>query len=340
MSIFQSRFRPWLDHLGLDDPGAWPAWELTAAEGAGFAAALADGGRVAGERLTNLYGAHSDTFGAVALVEAMAAAALPEEELQRAALVLAACDHHHLRLTPPRAAPGGLANPANARRWKALQPYLVRRATALLRDNAAEALMWRAIFARVADNWAPVAQLTRAMQQELNASGLFDTVEVTLELNPPVAGGGRWIAMQAKGALAELRRRLDRREACPVELIRDAEDDLPAVDLAVVYRLEEELSLGRDGVERVRLWLYDPRRGEAPVSLRVTLADDGIQAVEQPADPERPSVKALRLVKLEAADPPVTGWRRWCRAVHPWGCGWWLHRVVALALTRGRERPV
>jgi len=72
----------------------------------------------------------------------------------------------------------------------------------------------------------------------------------------------------------------------------------------------------------------------------VTLADDGIQAVEQPADPERPSVKALRLVKLEAAAPPVTGWRRWCRAVHPWGCVWWLQRVTLLVLRRGRDRPI
>lgn len=335
MSTFQSRFRPW-----LDDPGSWPAWEASAAEQAGFAAALADGGRLAREKLTNLYGSHSDTFGAAALVDVMAARALPEEELQRAALVLAACDYHRLRQAPPRAAPGGLTDPANAARWRALRPYLVRRATALLRDNAADALLWRAIFARVADNWVPVAQLTRALQQELNASKLFENVEVTLELNPPVAGGGRWIAMQAKGALAELRRRLDRREACPVELIRDAEDDVPAADLAVVYRLEEELSLGRDGVERVRLWLYDPRSGTTPVSLRVTLADDGIQAVEQPADPERPSVKALRLVRLDAAEPPLAGWRRWCRAAHPWGCFWWLQRVVLLVLTRGRERSV
>jgi len=329
-----------LDHLGPDDPGSWPAWEATAAEDAGFAEALAEGGRLACERLTNLYGAHSDTFGAVNLARAMAARPLPQKDLQRAALVLAACDYHRLRLASPLPAPGGPTKPANAERWRVLRPYLVQRATGLLRDNAADALMWRAIFARVADNWVPVAQLTRALQQELNASDLFENVEVTLELNPPVAGGGRWIAMQAKGALAELRRRLARREACPVELIRDAEDDLPAVDLAVVYRLEEELSLGRDGVERVRLWLYDPRRGETPVSLRVTLADDGIQAVEQPADPGRPSVKALRLVTLGAAEPPIAGWRRRFRSIHPWGCVWWLRRLVMLVLTRGQERPV
>src|SRR3546814_9490762 len=73
---------------------------------------------------------------------------------------------------------------------------------------------------------------------------------VSLELNPPVAGGGRWIALQSRFALAELRRRLVAREAPLVELIRDAESDTPGVDLVVAWRLEDELNLGRDGVER------------------------------------------------------------------------------------------
>src|SRR3546814_10683638 len=93
------------------------------------------------------------------------------------------------------------------------------------------------------------------------------------------------------------------REPCLVELIRDAEGDLPALDLpaldlVVVYRLADELTLGGDGVERVRLWIYDPRRGGASASLRLTLADDSVQAIELPAQARRPSVKALRLVRL------------------------------------------
>ena len=328
-----SRFRPW-----LDDPGPWPDWHLEAEEQQAFAAALTAGAAQAAERLSNLYGAQAETFGATALVQALAAQALPEADLQSAALAIAAADHHHARLFVPRAGAGGLTDPANRKRWQELRPYLVARALAMLRDNAADALMWRAILGRVADDWVPVAQLTRAIHQELSASGLFSDVQVTLELNPPVAGGGRWIALQSKGALAELRRRLRSREACLVELIRDTEAAPPALELAVAYRLEDELTLGRDGVERVRLWLYDPRRGAVAVSLRITLADDRLQAVELPAAEGRPSVKALRLVRLVVpADPPFTGWRRWLRPVHPWGAFWWLRRVCLLVLARKRE---
>src|SRR3546814_6004265 len=175
----------------------------------------------------------------------------------------------------------------------------------MLRDNAADALLWRAIYARVADGFEPVAQLTRSIHQELAASGLFGAVAVSLELNPPVAGGGRWIALQSRFALAELRRRLVAREAPLVELIRDAESDTPGVDLVVAWRLEDELHLGRDGVARVRLRIYDPRRGAAAVSLRLTLAEDGVQAVELPPDPARASVKALRLVRLQIGSAHV-----------------------------------
>lgn len=324
--------------MARDGASAWPDWDLAAEEHKAFSEAMAEAGAQAAERLRNLYGEQADTFGAAALVGNLAAQALPEAELQRAALAIAACDFHRLRCGGLRAVPGGLTNRVNRRRWAALRPYLVQRCLAMLRGNAMDALMWRAIFGRIADDWAQVGQLTRNIQQELSASGLFDEVAVTLELNPPVAGGGRWIAMQSKSALAELRRRLAAREACLVELIRDAETLPPAVDLVVVYRLEDELTLGRDGVDRVRLWIYDPHRGDEPASLRLTLAEDGVQAVEWPADrSERPSVKALRLVRLEAAAPPLPGWRRWCRAPHPWGVFWWLKRVCLLALTRKRD---
>ncbi len=333
MSAAASRFRPW-----LDDPGPWPDWRLEAGEQQAFAAALTAGAALAAERLSNLYGAQAETFGATALVRALAAQALSESDLQSAALVIAAADHHHARLDVPRLGAGGLTDPANRKRWHQLRPYLVARALVMLQDNAADALMWRAIFGRVAEDWVPVAQLTRAIHQELSASGLFSDVQVTLELNPPVAGGGRWIALQSKGALAELRRRLRSREACLVELIRDAEAAPPAIELAVAYRLEDELTLGRDGVERVRLWLYDPRRGDAAVSLRLTLAEDRLQAIELPAAEGRPAVKALRLVKLAVVEAPFTGWRRWLRPVHPWGALWWLRRVCRLVLTRKREQ--
>ncbi|MEQ8355346.1 MAG: hypothetical protein RH942_07405 [Kiloniellaceae bacterium] len=330
MSGYSCRFRPW-----LDDPGVWPDWDLDPADHKVFAKALVEGATLAAERLTNLYGAQADTFGALGLIETLAAEALPEQDLRRAALAIAACDHHAARLGLPRMSAGGLTSTTNRMRWERLRPYLIDRATAAFRENVAEALLWRAIFGRIADNWVPQAQLGRALQQELSASGLFSNVEVTLELNPPVAGGGRWIAMQTKGALAEIRCRLKAREACLVELIRDAETDRPAVNLVVVYRLEEELDLGRDGVVRVRLWVYDPRRGDVPISLRLTLTDDRVQTVEMPADEELPSVKALRLVSLDRVEPPLFGWRRRLPRL-PWGFFWWLKRLWLLFRSRRR----
>ena len=316
----------------MDDLDGWPDWDATPEEAKVFADDLAQAGALAGERLANLYGEQTDTFGAAALVKDLAGQTLAEEDLQAAALALAASEYYRVRVTVPRALPGGLTNSANTSRWDKLRPYLLARCRAVLRDNGADALQWRAILGRVPDNWLPQAQLTRALQQELNASGLFSDVEVTLELNPPVAGGPRWIAMQVRGALKELRLRLAAREACLVELIRDVES--AATQWVVVYRLEDELSLGRDGVERVRLWFYDPSRGGQEISLRLTLADDRVQAVELPAPEASPAVTALRLVKLEPAAPPLFGWRRWCTAVHPWGVFWWLKRLWLLRFSR------
>ena len=318
MSSYESRFRPW-----LDDPGSWPPLALTAAESGELAAQLAQGAATAVEKLRNLYGEEAASSGALGLADSLAEASLPEPEVQAAVLAVAAWDHHHARQPLPRLQ-------VNERCWAQLRPYLLARAASLLRDNAAEALLWRAISARIPDNWAPQAELTRALQQEIGASGLFEDVAVTLELNPQVAGGGRWVAMQTRGALAELRRRLAAGEACLLELIRDPEGDHPSTDIVVGYRLEEELNLGRDGVERQRLWVYDPRRGAQAISLRLTLADDRVQAVEAPPDQTRPSVTALRLVSLEAATPPRFGWRRRLQGILPWRVLWLLQRLWLL----------
>jgi len=339
LTDYLSRFRPWLDHPG-DWPGVWPDWQLSREEAAAFAGAQQAGAATAAERLTNLYGEQAEVAGALALVETLSAGPLPPPDLQAAVLAIAAADYHNARVPLPQRRAGGSPDRLDGDLWQQLRPYLVSRGLALLHANLAEALLWRAVYGGIADNWAPQAQLTRALQQELSASGLFGAVEVTLELNPPVAGGGRWVAMQTKGALAELRRRLQRREACLLELIRDAEADIPAVSLVVAYGLEDELTFGRDGVDRVRLRVYDPRRGPEAVSLRLTLSDDRVQSVETPAARERPSVKAVRLVSLDPAMPPLFGWRRRLRHFLPWRFFWWVKRLWLLHVVGwgGEER--
>jgi hypothetical protein len=143
--------------------------------------------------------------------------------------------------------------------------------------------------------------------------------------------------MQCRLALAELRQRLAAREACPVALIRNAEEDPPAVDLVVAYRLEDQLTFGRDGVDRMRLLVYDPLRGGDAASLGLTFAEDSIQTIKQPTAVDRPSVKALRLIRLDDADLPFAGWRCSLRPTRPRGCFWWLKRQGRLLATRKRE---
>lgn len=332
MPSTESRFRPW-----LDDPGAWPAWDLESSEAAAFAEALAEAGPRAAARLTELYGDKADGFGAAALIADLAAQPVEEEDLQAAALAMAACDYYRARVTVPRAESGGLTNPANQARWENLRPYLIARCRAALADGAADSLLWRAILGRVPDHWLPAEQLTRALRRQLDASGLFKEVEVTLDLRPPALGGRPWIAAGTKAALAELRVRLKAREACLVEVIRDPMTAPSAAQLVVVYRLEDVPADAAAGAgERVVLSCYDPRRGDEALTLRLSLTAKRVLVTESDPDDSRPAVKALRLVALEDADPPLFGWRRRLRWLLPWAALWWVKRCWLLF--RGRRR--
>ncbi len=334
MPRYESHFRPWLDDLG-----AWPAWDLESGDAAAFAEAMVEAGPKAAARLAELYGNKVDGFGAAALIAELAAQSPEEEDLRAAALAMAACDYYRARVTVPRAESGGLTNPANQARWESLRPSLIARCRAALAATAADSLLWRAILGRVPDNWLPAEQLTRALRRQLDASGLFKEVEVTLDLRPPVQGGRPWIAAGTKAALAELRAGLKAREACLVELIRDPMTAPSAAQLVVVYRMEDEAAEGEEEAgARVVLSCYDPRRGSEALTLRLSLTAEGVYVTEADPDDSRPAVKALRLVDLEAADPPLFGWRRRLRWFLPWGALWWVKRLWLLFRSRKRDR--
>jgi hypothetical protein len=327
----ESRFRPW-----LDEPGVWPDWDLGAADLEGF---TEDGRRAAAKaaaRLAFLYGDSIASFGADDLVIGLAKPAPAQEDLQRLGLLLAACDHHRARLAVPRAAPGGLTNPANRRVWARLRPYLVARCRAVLAADSADALLWRAILGRVPDNWLPAAQLTRALERQFAASEDFSEVTVNLELKPQNLGGRRWIAAATRAAVAQLRQGLAARDACLVELLRDPAVAPSAASWVVVYRLQDLFPPAAEG-EALRLWAYDPRRGAEPLVLRLRIDAAGVFAAETDPDDDLPAVKALRVMSLAPADPPRAGWRAWFTAVHPWGAFWWIKRQWLLFLTRKHD---
>src|SRR3546814_4823686 len=121
-----------------------------AAEQAACAAALSAGGDLAAERLVNLYGGEAQASGALDLVAALAALPPATGELQATALAIAAADRYAARLD-------GRCG------CQHFGPYLAARTLAMLRENAADALLWRAIYARVADGFETVDPLTRSI---------------------------------------------------------------------------------------------------------------------------------------------------------------------------------
>lgn len=299
------------------------------------AAAVAELLRVAAgpakARLENDFAAEARRFGAIALVDRLAAAPLEPEALFRIVLALAAVDHYRARLAPPRPDPGGSTNRTNRERWAMLRPHLLRRLHAWAEDNAADSLVWRAVAGRIADNWIPAEQISRSLERQLSQTGLFTSVAVELDLKPPVPGGSAWLRDRTAETLERIKAALAQRQPLAVEVLRDPLTAPTAAQILVVYRLEDR----DDG------WLsltgYDPVAPDAPQGMRLQLGPDALR-VREPQDGEGcPTVKGLRCIALPPGEPPLFGWRRRLRWVLPWGLFWYLGRRWWLFRDRKRD---
>lgn len=326
MSKYESWFRPWLDH-----PGSWEVWQLEPDEKAILISCLGEAAKAAAETLRTRYGELAHISGAAGRVERLVEQGVSDEQLFHVALAISAFDHYEARVSSRRPEPGGTTNPTNRRRWSALRAYLMERVTGSVAANAAGSLQSRAIFASLADNWLPVEQISRRLKKQFDDSGLFTSVDVTLDLRPAVEGGREWLRMETTRTLAVIKDRLARRRPVPVEVLRDPTVSPNAAQVVVVYRLDE-LDDGWIG-----LACYDPVRATEPVGMRLSLAPDRFIIYDVPSNQPHAAPKGLRQLSVTPGMPPLFGLRRWLRWVLPWRLIWWLKRRLLIFSTRAKD---
>lgn len=319
MRVHQSQFRPWIDH-----PGPWDLWRLSPAEQSELQGLIKDAGAAATRVLYARYGRQAELFGGVALVKRMADGPPPVEPLFHSALAILARDAYRARVPLPRPEAGGATNPTNTRRWAVVRGYLLERLRGLLRANAEESLIARAVFARLPEDGLPTGQIARRLRREMEDSGLGADAQLTLELRPRISGGRRWLQAETVRALRAVEAGLDQGDPVLVELLRDPEAPPCCTQTAVVYRLEDS----EDGW--LSLSCYDPGQGERPLGLRLRSGPDRLRIYETGSGPERPAVQGIRLLALAPARSPQFGLRRYTRWIFPWAALWRLRRRWSL----------
>jgi len=329
LSRFESWLRPWLDH-----PGLWEIWQLEPNEKAGLIALASDAAASANETLRARYGDQSELFGAAGLIARLVKEGPYDAPLFYAALAIAAVDHYESRVTMRRPEPAGDTNPTSRKHWSVLRPYLVERLRCSIAENTAGSLESRAIFACLADNWLPSEQISRQLKRQLDDSGLFKSVEVTLGLRPSVEGGREWLRAETRQTLKVIKVQLARRRPVLIEILRDPTVSPIAAQVIVVYRLDEF----DDGW--LELVCYDPARGAEATGFRLSLTADRFVIYDVPSDQARVAPKGIRCVTVTAAVPPLFGLRHKLRWFLPWRIFWWLKRRWLLFATRKQDRAL
>ncbi|MGD8497951.1 MAG: hypothetical protein PVG82_03525 [Chromatiales bacterium] len=326
MPVEQSWFRPW-----LDEPGPWDVWSLQPEQQATLRALVDQAVESAIETLDAAYGREATAFDPAGLVRRLAAEPSTVQPWFSLARAILARDYYLARARCPRPESGGQTNPTNRKRWARIEPYGFDRLRACLSANLTESLLIRAAYGRLPDDGSANERLLQRLRRQVEAAGLFESFELSLNLKAPLPGGRRRVNAETATTLEWIRAELRERRPVLVEVIRDSLEAPGDAQIILVYRLEEQA----DGW--LRLDAYDPVHEAEPVGFRLRTEGQSMIYDRQP-DEQRPAPKGLRRIVLEDAGPPLFGLRRWLRWVLPWRPLWWLKRRWLIALSRKRDQ--
>ncbi len=183
-------------------------------------------------------------------------------------------------------------------------------------------LLTRALLDRMPAEWLPLTRLNRSVAKRLMSSGLYDSVNVELDVRPAAEGGSQRLDRETGLALSKVWESLGQRRPAVVELLGDTEAWVPTSHLVVVLREEREDTGWRN------LAVWDPRLGTSPVRLRVGQID-GVWTLGHEGDRAYPRPRGLRWCGVGRTAPPLRGLRRLMPWL-PWRWLWRLRRRWAL----------
>ena len=278
------------------------------------------------------YGSKANMFGAATFVQRLAAAPVDDEAIYRVAMTVAVADYYHSRVTLPRATVGGSTNPVNRKRWVDLRPFLIERIKQTVALNASGSLLNRAIFASIAEDWLSAELLERQVKKQFEASKMFESVDVQVDLELSVAGGRTWLRGETTKALEQVKATLAKGEPALIELLRDPAVPPTAAQVVIVFRIEER----SDG--RLRLDCFEPTNAAVPVAFDVRIGPDSLMIYDLGPNDEHAAPKGLRVFEVSDTSPPLFGLRRHLRRFLPWRLFWWIKRRWLLVVNRKLER--
>ena len=209
---------------------------------------------------------------------------------------------------------------------------MLKRLSAALALEAANAIFEQCVFARVPTERIPTATFERSLAAALAGNAGYSSVDITLDIDQEPRGGIVWLDTQSREALEAVSRAISDRRACLLELLRAAGTAPSALEIVVAYALDR--TIDAETLTRLRIW--DPRSGRERCLDVAKQPDGGLRYIESGIDgrpiddDERLSIKALRAWKVPESAPPLFGLRRILRWQPPWRAAWWLKRWFAV----------
>lgn len=326
MQVRKSWFRPW-----LDDPGPWLAWTFEDDEVMAIAALLKTSGDTTNRLLHQKYGANALLFGATEFVERLSQMPVEAESLFRSAVAITALDYYHAQATPPRAQPGGDTNPFNRKRWGELRRHLFERLQEVLPRFLPGSLLSRAVLVATADDSMPARDLERSVKRQFDEFGMFNRVDVDVDVPGSAVGGAAWLRAETTSALEMAKKSLASEQPILVEVIRDPASAPSSTQLVVAFRLDEAET------GPVQLYCYDPAQGSRLVLFEIWIGSEETRIYDVDTEDEHAAPRGIRAIAVPAASPPLFGLRRHTRRFLPWAFFWSVRRRWQTLALRKRE---
>lgn len=192
--------------------------------------------------------------------------------------------------------------------------YWLERLKVTMQKNMARSLTWKVVLDLIPGSHHIHTILARQVEDEVNRLGVFEEVQIEIDLKIPVdvdpnlpgKGGASWLRGQTLHEWKKIKSQIDSGKPCLIELIRESSDrNACELNVVVGYRYENTTD------QCATIDVFDSRFPEHTTKISVNFQSEQLEGTAMPSQSDDLPIRGILVWEYSRKLPPIRGWVAW-----------------------------